>query len=309
MEQLIPQPQPQVKKINANDTIISMLAWTNAERRDKVYKAAEEYMATLSKGGGIWYRIKNLLNQKPLQLIQLDSLPTDLKKLIQQNNVVNENVYLNEETRGFIDEMLVEWKNKETLRYHNLPVRNKILLHGITGNGKTTVARHIASLSNLPFVEVNSDMVIDSHLGNTGQNIFKILNQITQPCILFWDEVDTIGRKRGKGSDNSAGMENERMVNSILVNIEKMNNDVIFIGATNRREVLDTAFIRRFDRELELKPPNELQKQEFVKQTVKYYKLPDSYLETPLDDLQSYSDIKLRLTELARKYVLSNLNE
>lgn len=64
---------------------------------------------------------------------------------------------------------------------------------------------------------------------------------------MFWDEVDTIGRKRGKGNDSAAGMENERMVNSILVNIEKLSNDVIFIGATNRREVLDSAFLRRFD--------------------------------------------------------------
>ena len=97
------------------------------------------------------------------------------------------------------------------------------------------------------------------------------------------------------------------MVNSILVNIEKLSNDVIFIGATNRREVLDSAFLRRFDVQFELTAPNEIQKQIFSKQMVEYYKLPESYLSNDLSNLNSYSEIKMMLMDLARKYVLSNL--
>lgn len=102
-------------------------------------------------------------------------------------------------------------------------------------------------------------------------------------------------------------MENERMVNSILVNIEKLSNDVIFIGATNRRDVLDSAFLRRFDVQFELTAPNENQKKVFLKQMVEYYKLPESYLNNDLSLFDSYSEIKMMLMDLARKYVLTNL--
>jgi SpoVK/Ycf46/Vps4 family AAA+-type ATPase len=214
---------------------------------------------------------------------------------------------LNDPTKLLLDDLLLEWKNTDVYKYHNLPIRNKILFHGTTGNGKTTIARHVAKLSNLPFVEVNADVIIDSRIGNSGQNISQIFNEIKEPCVLFWDEVDTIGRKRGMANDSAAGMENERMVNSILVNIEKLSNDVIFIGATNRREVLDTAFLRRFDVQFELTAPDELQKDIFLKQLVEYYKLPESYLEIDLTKLNSYSEIKLMLMDLARKYILSNL--
>lgn len=294
-------------KITANDTIISMLANINADKRDLFYKSAEDYANTLAKGGAFYYRIKSLVSEKPMKFIQLDSLPNDLKKLIQQYQITDDNVYLNEQTKSLLDELILEWENIEVYKFHNLPVRNKILFHGTTGNGKTTVARHIAKLSNLPFVEVNADIIIDSHVGNSGQNIHKIFNQIKEPCVLFWDEVDTIGRKRGKGNDSAAGMENERMVNSILVNIEKLSNDVIFIGATNRREVLDTAFLRRFDVQFELTAPDEKQKEIFSKQMVEYYKLPESYLSNDLSKFESYSEIKMMLMDLARKYVLSNL--
>jgi len=295
------------KKITANDTIISMIHHINNDKRDLFYKSVEDYTATLSTGGNIHYRLKRLLNSKPMKLVQLDMLPKELKKLIQCSEVTDDNVFLNQETKSLIDELLLEWENRDVYKYHNLPVRNKILLHGVTGNGKTTIARHIAKLSNLPFVEINADLIIDSHVGNSGQNIFKIFNEINDPCILFWDEVDTIGRMRGKGTDSAAGMENERMVNSILVNIEKLSNDVVFIGATNRRSVLDSAFLRRFDVQFELEPPTETQKSMFAKQIVQYYKLPDSYMNTDLLNLISYSEIKMVLMDLARKYVLSNI--
>lgn len=297
----------EANKITANDTIISMLANMNADKRDLFYQSAENYANTLSKSGAFYHRIKRLISEKPMKFIQLDNLPNDLKKLIQQSQITDDNVFLNEQTKSLLDELLLEWENIEVYKFHNLPVRNKILFHGTTGNGKTTIARHIAKLSNLPFVEVNADIIIDSHVGSSGQNIFKIFNQIKEPCVLFWDEVDTIGRKRGKGNDSAAGMENERMVNSILVNIEKLSNDVIFIGATNRREVLDSAFLRRFDVQFELTAPTEIQKQIFSKQMVEYYKLPESYLRNDLSNLNSYSEIKMMLMDLARKYVLSNL--
>lgn len=301
--------QVEKKKITANDTIIGLIHHINDDKKDLFYKVAEEYLNTLPRSGQFHSRISRLINEKPRKFIQLDSLSSDIKKLITSTMITQDNVFLNDAVKGLIDELLLEWKNIDVYRYHNLPVRNKILFHGTTGNGKTTIAKHIAKLSGLPFVEVNSDVMIDSHLGSTGSNINKIFNQIKEPCVLFWDEVDTIGRARGKGNDSAAGLENERMVNSILVNIEKLSNDVIFIGATNRKEVLDSAFLRRFDVKFELPSPTEIEKIAFAKQMVEYYKLPETFLTETVSTLESYSAIKMLMLESARRYVLSNLKD
>src|SRR5688500_4205051 len=98
----------------------------------------------------------------------------------------------------------------------------------------------------LPFVEVNSDMILDSHIGGTSRGIHSIFKELHQPCVLFWDEVDGIGYRRS-GNDKAADRENDRMVNSILINLEKMGENVVFIGATNRMDIIDEAFLRRFD--------------------------------------------------------------
>ena len=297
----------QEKKVTANETISLMLTAINSDRRDNFYKAAENYINTLAKGGSHYYGIKRLIDSKPLKLIQLNSLSADIKKLINPSVITDDNVFLNDSTKELFDELLLEWKNAEVYKYHNLGIRNKILFHGTTGNGKTTVAKHISKLVNLPFVEVNADNVIESKIGHSGNNINQIFNQIKEPCILFWDEVDTIGRKRGNGSDSAAAMENERMVNSILVNIEKLSNDVIFIGATNRREVLDSAFLRRFDIQFELTAPSEIEKERFAKQMMEYYKLPETFMPKEFNKYISYSEIKMMFMDLARKYVLSCL--
>lgn len=300
--------ETQKKKVSANDTIVSMLNHINMDKRDLFYKSAEEYCKTLAKSGNYHHRIKRLIDEKPLKLMRLDSLSDDIKKLVIQNKITEDNVYLNEKTKIIIDELLLEWKNAETYKFHNIPIRNKILLYGPTGNGKTTLARHIAKLTDLPFVEINADMIIESKIGNSGLNIYKIFNQTNQPCVLFWDEIDSIGRKRGLGTDSAAGMENERMVNSFLINFEKLNSEVIFIGATNRKEIIDSAFLRRFDLQFELSSPSNEEKNRFAKQMYEYYKLPTENIVS-FDSYNSFSDIKLELLNIARKHIVEQLTK
>ncbi len=303
-------------KQTANSTIVAMLAYLNGDRQDLIYTAAEKYAATLSKSGDTWPRITRLLRDKPLKLIQLQSLSPELKKLMQvvptTADDVDDNVYVNQPTRELVDELLKEWQNRDTFRFHNIPVRSKILLHGPTGNGKTTMARHIAKQAKLPFVEIKSESVVESRLGNSGSNISRIFNDIKEPCVLFWDEVDTIGRARS-GRDDSSGvaMENERMVNAVLTNMEKLDTDVIFIGATNRRAILDKAFLRRFDIEHELAEPTLEEKQAFYDKLFAYYKFPDDRYSITvfnnLDACSSYAQIKKEMLNMARKYVISKL--
>ncbi len=296
----------EIVKVKPNDTIIKMLHNINVDKKEDFYNAALEYTKTLADSNEAKWRIIRLVKEKPI-IMTLMELPSDMKKLITYNNEVNDNIFLNQSIESLTNELLTEWNHKESYKYHNLKVRNKILFHGPTGNGKTTIAKHIARLANLPFVEVNSDVIIDSHVGNSGFNIHQIFNKVKEPCVLFWDEVDTIGRRRGKGGDSAASVENERMVNSILVNIEKLSNDVIFIGATNRKEVLDTAFLRRFDLQFELGNPTEIEKIKFGSQMMDYYKLPVEFMPASLDNYNNFSEIKSMFMDMARKYVLENL--
>ncbi len=295
------------KKKTPNDTIISMICHINADKLDLFHKVSEEYANSLAISNSHRFRILRFVKEKPKRFISLAEMPVDIMKLIRRYDITEDNVFLNEKIKTLIQELMCEWENIDVFKFHNLPVRNKILLHGITGNGKTTIAKHIAKLTKLPFIEINSDLIVDSHVGNSGKNIDRIFNGIKEPCVLFWDEIDTIGRRRGMTNSDSASVENERMTNSVLVNIEKLSNEVIFIGATNRYEVLDTAFLRRFDVKLEIEPPNNEQKEDFLEQMIDYYKMPDRYKQINVSEYISYASIKLMILDLARKYILETL--
>jgi SpoVK/Ycf46/Vps4 family AAA+-type ATPase len=296
------------KKISANDAIVAMISAVNAGKLEMLYETAETYSNQFVRGSGTAWNIQRAINNRPRQFKSLDDLDRSVKGLLIQRNQPDKHFFLTPMLKSFIDELVFEIANAETYHFHNLGIRNKILLHGPTGNGKTTLARHIAKLIDKPFVEINSDMVVDSKLGETGQNIWNIFDSIKQPCVLFWDEVDSIGRKRS-GSDNAAAFENDRMVNAMLTNIEKMSDEVIFIGATNRMDILDTAFIRRFDIKLEIPGPTEEEKIEFAKQLLEFYKLPEAYADGNLTNYKSYSDVKLHFVDNARKYVTDKLKK
>jgi SpoVK/Ycf46/Vps4 family AAA+-type ATPase len=294
------------QKMTSTDAIVRMVTAVNNDNDADFYKALHEYADTLAMGGGNRGRILNAIRLKPMKLRRLDDMPTAIKRLLIQAKNEADNVFLTDAVNSFIETLLVEWRNAEVYRLHNISPRNKILLYGPTGNGKTTIARYIARKTELPFVEINSDLMIDSHLGATAANIHNVLNTLNEPCILFWDEVDTIGAKRGSDG-RSADRENDRMVNSILVNIEKLDSQVIFIGATNRMDMLDSAFLRRFDVKLEIPLPSEEEKVMYTQQLLDYYKLSDQLPFPESSKLSCFSEIKLHITQLSRQYLLQSL--
>lgn len=307
-EQIVEGSQP---KIKPNDAIIMLLDSMNKGDLGRFYKVAEEYRNSLPRGSNTRYRVANVMQQRPVQMKTLDELDSRLKNLlIQGQDVASGVTYLNSETQELIDGLLIEWKNKDLFSFHNIRVRNRILLHGPTGNGKTTIARHIANVSELAFVEVKAESVIDSKLGASASNVFDVLNKINQPCVLFWDEVDSIGCKRKIDNDSSAGHENDRITNSILTNLDRISQDVIFIAATNRYEALDTAFMRRFDVKYEVKQPTCEEKRQFANTMLAHYKVtglvdaPDNY-----DGLVSFSSVKDVISALARNYVLDQIHQ
>ncbi|HML27632.1 MAG TPA: ATP-binding protein [Hyphomicrobium sp.] len=133
----------------------------------------------------------------------------------------------------------------DELRRHHLPVRNKLLLCGPPGSGKTLSAEVIARELRLPLLTAKVDVLISSLLGQTALNLRRLFEYgARRPCVLFLDEFDALGRSR---TDNGEHNELRRVVNSLLGMIDRFGNRSILIAATNLDDALDDAIWRRFD--------------------------------------------------------------
>lgn len=298
------------KKQTANDVIVQMLVGLHLENTDHSYDVAEKYLETLPTSNRNYFRIKQLIKERPPKFKMLNALPANVKGLLIQGEDLSGHAYMDAQFKALVQELLKEWKFASALKMHNLPVRNKILLHGPTGNGKTTVAKYIAKAAGLPFVQVNSDIIVMSKIGESTANIYNLLRAITEPCVLFWDELDGICKERGAGGDSAAGNEFDRMVNALLVNIEKLNENIVFIGATNRIEIIDSAILRRFNVKYKVSGPQPDDKQNYINDLCSMYKISvndiDSSSVGVLLSKNSYSEIKDAFLDFARAYVLSN---
>lgn len=154
-------------------------------------------------------------------------------------------------------ELTEEQKRSELLGSYGLEPRNRVLLSGPPGNGKTSVAEALASELMLPFYVVRYEGVVSSFLGETAARLdhaFEFAR--TRRCVLFFDELDTIAKER---SDEHETGEIKRVVSTLLLQIDRLPAHVILVGATNHGELLDRAAWRRFQVRATLKPPSRSQ--------------------------------------------------
>jgi SpoVK/Ycf46/Vps4 family AAA+-type ATPase len=159
--------------------------------------------------------------------------------------------------RRVVTELVEEQRRGDLLRSYGIEPRNRLLLAGPPGNGKTSVAEAIAAELMLPFYVVRYEGVVSSFLGETAarlDNAFEFVR--SRRCILFFDELDTIAKER---SDEHETGEIKRVVSTLLLQIDRLPAHVIFIGATNHSELLDRAAWRRFQIRVDLDRPNRAQ--------------------------------------------------
>jgi len=146
-----------------------------------------------------------------------------------------------------------------------------VLLVGPPGTGKTLLAKAVAGEAGTPFFSLSGSDFVEMFVGVGAARVRDLFRQAKEkaPCIIFIDEIDAIGRSRGKGMMMGANDERENTLNQLLVEMDGFNTDsgVIIMAATNRPDVLDSALMRpgRFDRQILIDKPDRRERAQIFK--------------------------------------------
>lgn len=223
-----------------------------------------------------------------------------------ENIVCSKNV--EEELKFFVK----EHKAIDILQGYKLPISNKILFYGPSGCGKTLAAYVLSGELEKMMIVINLGAIISSKLGETSKNLAKIFRRAaSEDCIIFIDEFDTLGRVRDYSQDHG---EMKRIVNTILQLFDYLPQSSIVIAATNQREVIDQALLRRFDMVLKLDLPNEGQIKELVNNILKdgLFKFDDTMAANSIIKSAiglSYYSVQKSLLVAIKRSIFSQIEE
>lgn len=253
----------------------------------------KNYYNTELKNNNIEYSLNNDL--KP------DSL---IKEVIPQRSL--DSLILPNEVTQLCKQYIEEQHRVDLLRSYGLEPRNRLLLIGPPGNGKTSLAEAIAESLMVPLYVVKYDSIIGAYLGETASRLRRLINFVSaRRCVLLFDEFETLGKERG---DTHETGEIKRVVSSLLLQIDDLPSHVTIIGATNHPELLDRAVWRRFQIRMNLPVPTRSNLSLWLELFQKRHKISFEYAnETIAKRLlgSSFSEIEEFGLSVLRNYVLS----
>ncbi len=204
---------------------------------------------------------KLIVNNEDFQKALIEVTPSGMREVFIENPDVKwEEVGGLEDVKRELQEA-VEWPMKYPGLYdklgHKMP--RGILLHGPSGTGKTLLAKAVATQSEANFVSVRGPELLSKWVGESERGIREIFRRARQasPCVIFFDEIDSIAPIRGAGGETAV---TERVVSQLLTELDGMENmhGVVVLAATNRPDMIDPALLRpgRFDKIIQIPLPD-----------------------------------------------------
>jgi len=204
---------------------------------------------------------KLVVNSDDFQKAIIEVTPSGMREVFIENPDVKwEDVGGLEDVKKELQEA-VEWPMKYPGLYDKLGHRmpRGILLHGTSGTGKTLLAKAVATQSEANFVSVRGPELLSKWVGESERGIREIFKRARQsaPCVVFFDEIDSIAPVRGGGGETAV---TERVVSQLLTELDGMENmhGVVVLAATNRADMIDPALLRpgRFDKIIQIPLPD-----------------------------------------------------
>jgi cell division protease FtsH len=179
-----------------------------------------------------------------------------------ENNITFDDVAGIVEAKAEVHEIIEFLRNPKKFSRLGGRIPRGILLVGQPGCGKTLLAKAIAGEADVPFFTISGSDFVEMFVGVGASRVRDLFKQAKEasPCIIFLDEIDAVGRKRGSGFSSGGHDEREQTLNAILVEMDgfELSDQVIVMAATNRADVLDPALTRpgRFDRQVQVPLPD-----------------------------------------------------
>lgn len=235
-----------------------MLSCIRALAENRIQDAKQAAIAccvndTTKKNAGKTGYYKKLLENGTTTLFEL---PANLKGLILMQDVSGFNesrYYLGAQQQALYSKIKRGADVTTKMLAYGIPYTNSTLLYGVPGTGKTEFARYVAFKLGLPYAYLNFSCLIDSYLGKTAKNLNQVFDYCKgEKCVLMLDEIDCIGLARGH--DHGADGELGRTTIALMQSLDSLVDGQVVIAATNRRDRLDPALLRRFQRQEEFLP-------------------------------------------------------
>lgn len=174
-----------------------------------------------------------------------------------------------DEEKQELEEIVDFLKNGEKYIKLGAKIPKGVLLVGVPGTGKTLMAKAVAGEAGVPFFSISGSDFVEMFVGVGASRVRDLFEQAKkhQPCIIFIDEIDAVGRQRGAGMGGGHD-EREQTLNQLLVEMDGFdeNTNIIVIAATNRPDILDNALLRpgRFDRQIVINRPDILGREQIL---------------------------------------------
>ena len=275
---------------NRYDELISSLGKQNSyeieyltESRTDIYSFLQTWGFTILILIGFWFLLRRMSTGGGPggQIFNISKSKASLFDKESKVKLTFRDVAGLEEAKEEVKEIVEFLKNPKKFTKLGGKIPKGALLVGSPGTGKTLLAKAVAGEANVPFYSLSGSDFVEMFVGVGAARVRDLFKKAKEkaPCIVFIDEIDAIGRSRGRGQMPGSNDERENTLNSLLVEMDGFSTDsgVIILAATNRPDVLDSALLRpgRFDRQISIDKPDLRGREEIFKVHVRNLKLND----------------------------------